>query len=111
MTLSSTVEKKPLPHLFHRIDWSTPRVFAQTVARAEEIKVDITRLPTWYDVDDWPSLQMLFEELLRPNRPSSQGSASGYRAPFTSRFLRQLAVENRTVGQLLAETLPELRVN
>jgi uncharacterized protein len=103
--------KKPQPQLFHRIDWSTPRVSAQTAARAEEIKVNITRLPTWYDVDDWPSLQMLFEELLKPNRPSSQGPAFGYRAPFTSRFLRWLAVENRTVGQLLAEMLPELRVN
>jgi rSAM/selenodomain-associated transferase 1 len=103
--------KKPLPHLFHRIDWSTPRVSAQTAARADEIKVNIARLPTWYDVDDWPSLQMLFQELLKPNGPSSQGPASGYRAPFTSRFLRRLAVENRTVGQLLAEMLPELRVN
>ncbi len=102
--------KKPQPHLFQRIDWSTPRVFAQTVARAEEIKTHIVRLPAWYDVDDWPSLRKLFEELLGPNRPLSQSQASEYRAPFTSRFLHQLAVENRTVSQLLAEMLPELRV-
>ncbi len=102
--------KKPQAHLFHQIDWSTPRVFAQTVARANEIKLDVARLPTWYDVDDWASLLLLYEELLHPSRPATDGQVSGYGAPFTSQFLRRLAVENRAVGLLLAEALPELRV-
>ena len=102
--------KKPQPHLFREIDWSTSRVFAQTMARATEIGLDVARLPAWYDVDDWDSLRTLFEELLIPGRRARARQVSGYRAPFTARFLRELAAKNQTLGQRLAETLPELRV-
>jgi uncharacterized protein len=103
--------KRLQPYLFHKIDWSTPRVFAQTVARAKESRLDVVRLPIWYDVDDWASLRALFEELLIPDRPAPARQVSGYRAPFTSRFLRELAVRNPTLGKRLAEALPELRVS
>lgn len=103
--------KRPQPRLFRDIDWSTPRVYAQTLARAKEVALDVMRLPTWYDVDDWASLRMLFDELLIPGGPMSGRPITGYGAPFTSRFLRELAVQNRAVGQLLAEALPAPRVS
>lgn len=47
------------PRLFEDIAWSTDAVLEQTLARADEIGVDVHRLPTWYDVDDLASLQRL----------------------------------------------------
>lgn len=55
--------------LFEDIDWSTERVFAQTVARAEEIGLEISCLPNWYDVDDRETLTYLMRELFSPQDP------------------------------------------
>lgn len=46
-------------HVFRRIDWSTPAVTQQTLARAEEAGLRVRLLPAWYDVDDRPSLARL----------------------------------------------------
>src|SRR5262249_17765228 len=46
-------------HLFEAIDWSTERVYRQTVERAGEIEVAVTALAEWYDVDDEASLSQL----------------------------------------------------
>lgn len=45
--------------IFDRIDWSTPRVLAQTVDRVAESGARLGVLPPWYDVDtpeDWQFL-------------------------------------------------------
>jgi hypothetical protein len=70
--------------LFEDIDWSTERVFSQTLERAAELRLETVTLPLWYDVDDVTSLRRLGDEL--------RGAASaGYPAPHTAAALRRLA--------------------
>ena len=57
------------PQLFQQIDWSTERVLEQTKARARELKLDVSLLPTGYDVDDAATLRRLGEELLSGDSP------------------------------------------
>ena len=93
--------------LFAGISWSTDRVFAQTVARAEEARLDAEVLPRWYDVDDGPSLHRLCEELF--GRPAaSRGALRGYRAPHTRRLLARLlsSARERVWPQPLVEGRP-----
>jgi rSAM/selenodomain-associated transferase 1 len=66
--------------LFEQIDWSTGRVFAQTLERAREIALEIEILPTWYDVDDAATLERLRLELSAP-------VAAGYDAKHTRAYL------------------------
>lgn len=45
-----------IPNLFSAIDWSTPRVLAQTVEHVAAAKASLAVLSPWYDVDtlaDW----------------------------------------------------------
>lgn len=56
--------KAPHWHLFEGIDWSTERVFGQTLARAAEIGLPVHVLPPWYDVDDAQALRLLHGELI-----------------------------------------------
>jgi len=72
--------------LFEEIDWSTERVFRQTLDRAAELGLDPVTLEAWYDVDDVASLRRLVEELGSPD-------PAGYAAPHTAAFLRRLAPE------------------
>lgn len=62
--------KHPHRSLFEGIEWSTERVFEQTVDRARELGVPVVTLPTWYDIDDAETLRLLADELLgdRPFR-------------------------------------------
>jgi hypothetical protein len=50
-------------HMFENIAWSTERVAEQTLERAREIKLEVHRLPVWYDVDDIDGLRRLHAEL------------------------------------------------
>src|SRR5207302_621771 len=59
--------KKFYRHLFQEIDWSTERVFAQTLERAREIGLNVHLLPKFYDVDNGAMLRRLCEELLGAN--------------------------------------------
>lgn len=69
--------------VFEEINWSTPQVCEQTLARAKEIGLAVKLLPTWYDVDDRATLRRLFEEL-------HGDGAQGYPAPATRGFLETL---------------------
>src|SRR3982074_1071359 len=53
------------PHLgvFDAIDWSTPRVYAQTLARAERLGLRVLSVTGWYDVDEPSDLERLHAEL------------------------------------------------
>jgi rSAM/selenodomain-associated transferase 1 len=42
----------PEPHLFEGIEWSTPRVMAQTRERADQLGLVLGELPTLADVDE-----------------------------------------------------------
>ncbi|MBI4227398.1 MAG: TIGR04283 family arsenosugar biosynthesis glycosyltransferase [Candidatus Omnitrophica bacterium] len=54
---------RPHPELFFDIPWSTPQVFAATVARAEAAGLPVRRLPAWYDVDTPDDLARLRRDL------------------------------------------------
>lgn len=83
--------KHPLRRIFEDITWSTERVLEQTLARAAELKLDVHRLPVWYDVDDRATLRRLCQELLGPNEASS-----GFAAPATRQFLQERMIEVST---------------
>lgn len=60
--------KRAHHRLFEDIAWSTEHVFAQSVERARELDLPVVVLPTWYDVDELPMLQLLAAELLAGRR-------------------------------------------
>ena len=67
---------------FAEIDWSTERVFEQTMQRASEMGVEVHLLPTGFDVDDRATLHRLWRELV-------QAEAAGV-APHTAQYLQHL---------------------
>jgi uncharacterized protein len=79
---------KPDRGLFEQIDWSTERVFDQTLQHAAEIGLEIKLLPWEYDVDDATTLRRLCNELL-------SGSSDDSVAPNTRRFLSGLVGQNK----------------
>ena len=80
--------KKFHRELFERIDWSTERVFEQTIERASEIGLDIKCLPRGYDVDDRAGLARLCHELLGQN-------AADNVAPNTRKFLASIVAQKK----------------
>jgi hypothetical protein len=93
------------PRLFEEIDWSTERVFRQTLARAAEIGVTVATLPEWYDVDDMATLAMLAREI-GPRRTTASPYRDGYRAPRTRAFLEKLAAASGGIERLFARGGP-----
>ena len=86
--------------LFEAIDWSTERVYRQTIMRADEIGVPVAALAEWYDVDDEVTLRLLARELR--SGPDATGCYDGgYPAPKTAAFLEKLASANSAVRHLL----------
>jgi rSAM/selenodomain-associated transferase 1 len=55
------------PHLgvFEDIEWSTPRVYLQTLARARDLALRVHSVAEWYDVDEPADLDRLRSELDR----------------------------------------------
>jgi rSAM/selenodomain-associated transferase 1 len=74
--------RRPAPSLFQGIAWSTPAVFAQTLARAEALGLRVARLPVWADVDA-PDDLIRLERALRQAPPNV--------APNTRAVLQRLA--------------------
>jgi len=87
--------------LFEAIDWSTDRVYRQTLGRAQEIDVEVVTLPEWYDVDDNQTLATLVDELLG----GSVAYKGGYSAQKVTAFLRKLAEKKGGVERLLGREL------
>ncbi len=83
--------KTARPEPFAEISWSTGAVLAETVARCEGAGLEVVMLPTWYDVDDAGTLEVLRAELLEGVRPEF-AEVEGYRAPHTARLLREMGV-------------------
>jgi hypothetical protein len=69
--------------VFEGIDWSTERVFEQTLKRAIQIGVGVHELPRGFDVDEPATLHRLCDQLLGK-------SARDNVAPRTREFLREL---------------------
>lgn len=80
--------KKCRRELFERIDWSTERVLEQTKQRARELNLEVSLLPTGYDVDDPATLRRLCNELL-----SDQSERD--LAPNTREFLAALTARKK----------------
>lgn len=77
--------------VFEEVDWSTSRVLAQTIARANQISVPQKLLPAWFDVDDQATLRQLCDELFCKNDQSlRQADPVAYPAPYTRAYLSQL---------------------
>jgi rSAM/selenodomain-associated transferase 1 len=55
--------RQPRPRLFDRIEWSTPRVHRQTLARTRELGLRVTSVQAWYDVDEAADLERLRDDL------------------------------------------------
>jgi rSAM/selenodomain-associated transferase 1 len=56
---------EPQAQLFSDIQWSTPQVMEQSLARAEAENLRVTLLPEWYDVDTAEDLERLLREVQR----------------------------------------------
>lgn len=99
--------KQAHARLFEDVDWSTERVFAQTLARAAELGLAVHELPAWYDVDEAATLCTLLGELFDgvPFCPSVQ------RAPAVA-TRRQLArlLETGDLATRLGGVQPASRV-
>ncbi len=83
------------PALFANIDWSTDRVFSQTLQRAAELGLRVVTLGEWYDVDDAASLERLSRELMS----RSAAEESCYPAPITRKFLEQWRFRENAAGK------------
>ena len=70
--------KQPRPERFRGIEWSSERVTAQTLARAEAMGLRVALLPRWYDVDTTADLDRLRAEV---------ATLPGGALPHTRRFL------------------------
>jgi rSAM/selenodomain-associated transferase 1 len=81
-------------NMFNRIDWSTSRVFGQSLERAAEIGLEVARLSSWYDIDDAATMARLETELSATQGP-------GFAAPATAGFLRGLVEGNPHLRSLL----------
>ncbi len=76
--------KRPHRALFTGVDWSTSRVFAQTMSKVAEANLQLSLLPHWFDVDDEDGLRLLSRELL------GRDLRGGFPAPATHAFLATL---------------------
>ncbi len=54
---------QPRPRLLREIEMSTPRVLRDTLVLAEQEKLEVALLPTWYDVDTIEDLDRMASEL------------------------------------------------
>jgi len=57
--------RRPHPEVFRGIDWSTGRVRAQTLERAQEAGIGVKEISMLEDVDDFISLQSATPEIAR----------------------------------------------
>jgi uncharacterized protein len=78
---------QPHRELFTGIDWSTDRVFGQTLLKAKAQKLPVSNLPQWYDVDNVEALERLSRQLLA--EPVQSDGQKHYPAPSTAEFLKK----------------------
>jgi glycosyltransferase A (GT-A) superfamily protein (DUF2064 family) len=77
---------------FTDIRWSTGTVYAETVQAIRSAGIELVELPTWYDVDDKATLDVLADELLHDKLPPF-AKMGGYSAPNSREFLQRRARE------------------
>ena len=89
---------RPHRRLFADIDWSTERVFAQTLARANELHLEVVTLPMWSDIDDAQTLRRFAS---RSDAVKAAGAARPFAAPHSHAHLRKKLRES-DLARLLA---------
>jgi hypothetical protein len=82
--------KRPHAALFQGIAWSTSQVLAQTLSRAADLRLSVTLLPLWYDVDDLGALRLLMHELLGGGSPLAVDGIRGSPAHRSRQYLQAL---------------------
>jgi hypothetical protein len=92
--------------LFADIEWSTERVFTQTLARAQELHLEVVTLPMWSDIDDAQSLQRFAS---RADLAKVAGGARPFAAPHSHAHLRKRLRESDLARRLAVG--PGIQVN
>jgi rSAM/selenodomain-associated transferase 1 len=72
--------KEPRPGLFEDVDWSTPKVLEQTIARIDETGAAYHLLPERTDIDTWQDALTVLEEIVSEDPDGSAGLAPRTRA-------------------------------
>ena len=92
------------PGLFEDIAWSTDQVFAQTLARAKALGLAVVELPTWYDVDNAESLQILIDEVLigKLFRDVDFPTAAKWTRDHLSTLIEQFGLQGRILGSRIS---------
>ena len=109
--------KAPHRRLFEDVDWSTDRVAAQSIERAQEIGLDVHQLPEWYDIDDQDALRLLHAELFEGRsfnpslvpHPASHTAALMRRLSDGSDFALRLGIASAPVAKRLEMEPPWAR--
>ena len=91
--------KKPHHSLFQEIEWSTAKVFLETVRKVRELDVPIHLLAQSYDVDDRATLIRLCRDLVDDDR-----NEKGITANATRDFLREI-INREGRGRIYPESL------
>lgn len=86
--------KTPHSAPFTNIHWSTATVYTETVSSIAGAGIELIELPTWYDVDDGDTLELLRHELLA-GAPPPFASLRGYPAPRSRDFILALSEVSR----------------
>ena len=100
--------KQPHRSLFQNVEWSTERVFRQTLARCAEAGLPVFQLPTWYDVDDADALRLLIGELI-DGKPFRALGDEATAATWTRSCLSEL-LESGDLAQRVGRAQPSTRV-
>jgi hypothetical protein len=93
--------KRRHPGLFEDIAWSTDQVFSQTLERAEALGLSVVQLPTWYDVDNAETLQLLVREVLdsEPFRSVGTPAPATWTRGYLSTLVRDFGLRERMPGR------------
>lgn len=92
--------KRPHPGLFEDITWSTDQVLSQTLARAQALGLSVIQLPTWYDVDNAETLQLLVHEVLdgEPFRTVGAPTPATWTRGHLSTLIEDFGLRGRVFG-------------
>jgi rSAM/selenodomain-associated transferase 1 len=74
--------------IFRDIEWSTSKVLEQSLAKAQQEDLRVSRLPEWYDVDTPKDVRRLWEEVR--NLPAG-------RLKYTRRFFEQISPQLKAI--------------
>jgi rSAM/selenodomain-associated transferase 1 len=97
---------RPHRRLFDDIDWSTERVFGQSLERAAELGLEVITLPMWSDIDDAASLRRFATGM---DAVKSSRGGRPFAAPHSRVHLRR-SLHETDLGQRLALS-PDMQVD